>query len=233
MRRPRLLDLFCKAGGAAVGYWRAGFDVVGVDIESQPRYPFAFWQGDALQILTNLKRGDVDAIHASPPCQAYSVTKKIWASRRETNHPNLLPETRTLLEKAGIPFVIENVPLAPMRADLILCGTMFGLGWNGYQLFRHRLFESGGGFDLPPWVPATCSHLNTPVSVFGHGGELRIGERRMEGGAMRRKALRVPFDAACASMGIDWMKRHELVEAIPPAYTEFIGRQLHRHIRAT
>lgn len=227
MKRPVLLDAFCGAGGAAKGYQRAGFDVIGVDINPQPRYVGDFVQGDALEFIANF--GSLfDAIHASPPCQAYSITKKIWARTREKEHPDLLAITRDALVRTGRPFVIENVPLAPMRADLILCGTMFGLGWNGYQLFRHRLFESGGGFNLSPFPPATCGHQATPISVFGHGGEFRIGERRMEGGSMRKKALRVPMAAACESMGIDWMKRSELVESIPPAYTEFIGKQLMR-----
>src|SRR5215467_701837 len=138
MTRPRLLDLFCGAGGAAMGYHRAGFDVVGVDIKPQPRYPFTFIQADAMTFPLE----GFDAIHASPPCQAYIRSGMYDKSR----HPDLLPPVRCQLERSDVPWVIENVPGAPMRVDLKLCGCMFGLG-----VARQRWFEtSWHAFDLRP-----------------------------------------------------------------------------------
>jgi C-5 cytosine-specific DNA methylase len=209
-RRPRLLDLFCGAGGAAVGYHRAGFDVVGVDIKPQPNYPFHFVQGDALRITTDaeLRIGWVDAIHASPPCQRWSTKTK---DREE--HPDLITPLRSLLVETGLPYVVENVPGAPLHRDLVLCGSSFGLGVR-----RHRVFETNAALLGP-----ACAHASQPpryrlydhghwyespvVHVFGTGG----GKGREHWG-----------DA----MGIDWMTDAELAEAIPPAYTELIGAQL-------
>lgn len=202
MTRPRLLDLFCGAGGAGVGYWRAGFDVVGVDIAPQPNYPFEFIQGDALAV----ELAGFDAIHASPPCQAYS-----WSARRWHDVPRaeLLDPTRALLLASGLPFVMENVQGAPLLNPLTLCGTQFGL-----EVIRHRLFESNALL-LAPGAP--CRHVGTVgdgtyVTVAGHGGDNARGRGS-------RAAKR-------AAMGIDWMTDVELNEAIPPAYTEWIGRQL-------
>lgn len=170
MTRPRLLDLFCKAGGAAVGYWRAGFDVIGVDIEPQPHYPFPFWQADALQILSTVRRGDVDAIHASPPCQAFSALRNMKNAKED--HVDLLTPARLLLARTGVPFVIENVPGAPMRRDFVLCGTMFGLGTADAQLRRHRWFEVS--FRPSALVPP-CSHTRTKcVEVYGHPSWRRL-----------------------------------------------------------
>ncbi len=139
-KKPRLLDLFSGAGGAAMGYHRAGFEVVGVDIAPQPHYPFEFIQGDALLYLQavpwlrDLSR--FDAIHASPPCQAYSQASAQWDSRLGADrHPDLLPEVRMLLEATGLPWVIENVPSSPMSNYVVLCGSSFGLGVR-----RHRWF---------------------------------------------------------------------------------------------
>ncbi len=200
--RPVLLDLFCGAGGAAVGYSRAGFDVVGVDIKPQPHYPFEFVWADALDLCD---WSEFDAIHASPPCQAYSV-----AVTEKAGWPDLLPQTRELLERTGLPWVIENVPGAPMRADFMLCGSMFGLP----GLRRHRLFEtSWHGFALAP----PCRHDDDNVCVAGHGPDQHSPFRYNRPGWEDRKR---------AAMGIDWMTRDEISQAIPPAYTEFIGRQL-------
>lgn len=219
--RPRLLDLFCGAGGSAVGYHRAGFDVVGVDIEPQPHYPFEFIRADALDTLRYwmVREPDwangFDAIHASPPCQAFSVAAQ---SRRNAGHeyPDLLGPTRELLEATGLPWVIENVPGAPMRIDFKLCGCMFGL-----ELRRERWFEtSWQGFALRP----ACTHFGPVPSVTGHGTPSWV-----------RKQLGYNPTIAHyrAAMGIDWMNRDELSQAIPPAYTEFIGAQLLAYVNAT
>lgn len=202
--RPRLLDLYCCAGGAAKGYADAGFDVVGVDIRPQPRYPFEHVQADALDVLADAAfLAGFDAVHASPPCQRYTVAQRISGNE----HPDLIPPTRALLQASGLPWVIENVPGAPMRPDVVLCGSMFPELRDGpYGIKRHRWFE----FAVPPasLVPP-CNHPPVVVSVFGHGGHVYHGVEQWR---------RV--------MGIDWMTRDELAEAIPPAYTEFIGRQL-------
>ncbi len=210
--RPRLLDLFCGAGGAAMGYHRAGFDVVGVDINPQPHYPFEFVQGDALQVAEFLPqmaakdaRWRFDAIHASPPCQAYS-----WSARRwDVERADLVPATRANVVAAGIPYVIENVPGAPLLEPAILCGRMFGLA-----LIRHRLFESS---ELLWPLPGHPRHVGLigkgeAVTVAGHGGD------NIKGNGGRRQKWE--------AMGIDWMTDVELNQAIPPAYTEWIGAQL-------
>src|SRR5436190_10694798 len=149
--RPRLLDLFSGAGGAAVGYHRAGFDVVGVDIAPQPHYPYRFIQYDALDYLRELLPGKVDAIHASPPCKAFNAGKNMWAGRLPNDrHADLLTPTRIRLLEQAAPWIIENTPGAPMRVDVTLCGSMFGLG-----VIRHRLFEMSWPYFalLPP-----CCH---------------------------------------------------------------------------
>lgn len=206
--RVRILDLFCGAGGAAVGYSRAGFDVVGVDLKPQPHYPFEFHQADAMT-MTTADLGRFDAIHASPPCQAFTNARVIHGRA----HPDLLTPIRELLEKTGLPWVIENVPGAPMRKDLVLCGSMFGLGDDDAGLNRHRWFE----FSDPTIAPlvSPCQHKRKTISVFGHGGHVYNGV------ASWRRA-----------MGIDWMTRDELAQAIPPTYTEFIGRRLLEHIES-
>lgn len=207
-RAPRLLDLFCGAGGAAMGYSRAGFEVVGVDIQPQPRYPFRFVQGDALEYLV-MAWPMFDAIHASPPCQKYSWSAKRWTAIERVD---LVEPTRDVLARIGRPFVIENVIGAPVRRQLVLCGAMFGLG-----VLRHRLFES----DCLLWSPEHPEHRGTVgngdyVTVAGHGGNNRKGC-----GSRAQKQ---------AAMGIDWMNDYELNQAIPPAYTEYIGRQLRQHL---
>jgi len=153
--RPRLLDLFCGAGGAAMGYHRAGFDVVGVDINPQPRYPFEFHRADAMTYPLD----GFDAIHASPPCQHYA---NVTAWRGDPgNHPDLVAPTRTRLEAIGVPWVIENVPEAPVRRDFLLCGSQFGL-----KVRRHRAFETSPRLFalLPP-----CRHRG--LLAFMHKGE--------------------------------------------------------------
>ena len=200
----KLLDLFCGAGGAGMGYHRAGFEVVGVDIAPQPHYPFRFIQADALEFVAEYGR-EFDAIHASPPCQRYSVCTPVWA--RES-HPHLIAATREVLSATGKPFVIENVAGARplLREPVMLCGTMFGL-----EVWRHRWFEV-----WPPRLVITppCNHSRPPVLVSGTTRRKSRGRREY---TMAEKR---------AATGIDWMTTRELDESIPPAYTEFIGKFL-------
>jgi DNA (cytosine-5)-methyltransferase 1 len=212
MRRPRLLDLFCGAGGASVGYHRAGFDVTGVDLAPQPNYPYSFFQGDALAAVA--ASVGYDAIHASPPCQAYSMsTNGLRNGGKE--YVDLLPRTRELLEASGLPWVIENVPGAPMRPDLVICGCQVGL-----ELRRVRWFEtSWQAFQLT----APHNHPRPVVSVVGHGTPRWVRE------ALGYNPSIHDYRAA---MGIDWMNRGELSQAIPPEYTEVVGGHLLEHLSA-
>jgi DNA (cytosine-5)-methyltransferase 1 len=197
----RILDLFCGAGGAAMGYARAGFEVVGVDISPQPRYPFEFHQADAM----TFPLGGFDAIHASPPCQAYSVAT---LQHRDTHtYVDLVEPIRTRLAARGTPYVIENVPGAPLRNWVQICGS--GLGMT--RIRRHRWFES----NVALWgVPCAHGQNDDILSVVGHSeGSGKSGEGY----------LKADKEAA---MGIDWMARDELSQAIPPAYTQWIGEQL-------
>ena len=200
--RPKLLDLFCGAGGAAMGYHRAGFEVEGVDIEPQSHYPFKFYQADALEFPLD----GYDAYHASPPCQGFTYATP---KNRRCNYPDLLTPTRLLLQQTGQLWVIENVPHAPMRADFRLCGCMFDL-----KLRRQRWFEtSWGAFDLRQ----PCLHLEPVVSVVGHGTPTWVREKLGFNPTIKHYR---------EAMGIDWMNREELSQAIPPAYTEYIGKYL-------
>ena len=215
-RKPRILDLFSGAGGAAMGYHRAGFEVVGVDIKPQPHYPFEFIQADWAEVLYILpglweREGVPYAIHASPPCQRYSTMTKKWG--RSDDHPALVEPVREHLEMIEVPFIIENVIGSPLINTIMLCGSMFGLGAEGYQLRRHRLFEPHG-FNLK--APTSCNHVGQALPVYGHSG-----------GSSKRDGLRFPgISAWKTGMGIDWMIAPELAESIPPAYTEWIGTQL-------
>ena len=212
MSRPRLLDLYCGAGGASMGYHRAGFDVVGVDRSPQPRYPFAFIEGDALTVLEAIG-SEFDAIAASPPCQRYSAATKQHG--RSDAHPDLVDPTRALLLQIGKPYVLENVPGAPLRNPILLCGSMFGLE----RLRRHRLFESNVVL-----LRMSCRHerQRDVVSVTGNAG----GSSRRDGAARFATT-----DVWRELMGIHWMTGRELAEAIPPAYTEYIGKQLREALR--
>lgn len=234
--RPQLLDLYCCAGGAATGYFNAGFEVFGVDVEEQPRYPFWFHRGNALDVLRRLDNsqrvvfkkttaGLVESVslcaadfavrHASPPCQAYSPLNALPSTRDASEHPDLVAPTRDLLNASSTPWVIENVMSAPLMGGIRLCGGMFGL-----RTYRHRRFEFSGDLALtepphPPHVIRTATKRRRErwaegwhISVTGDIGTYLGPE----------------------AMGIDWMNGHELCEAIPPAYTEFIGIQLLEHL---
>jgi DNA (cytosine-5)-methyltransferase 1 len=206
----RLLDLYCGAGGAAAGYARAGFEVIGVDIHRQPHYPFRFIRADVLSQIAAALLETVDAVHASPPCQAYTRKSSTWG-RERTNvieHPDLLGPTRELLKATGLPYVIENVPGAPIDAQLMLCGTHFGR-----PLIKHRLFEANWPL---PMAPASCDHRDVynPWSGKGRSAEkLREAQGTpwipMSGGASRKAGV-----------------TGDLFNAIPPAYTEHIGKAL-------
>lgn len=214
MSRPRLLDLFCGQGGAGTGYFRAGFAVTGVDNRPQHRYPFPdFHIDDALAYVQDYGH-TFDAIHASPPCQRYSDLAK--RNGNADDWPDLIGPVRDLLDEIGLPYVIENVEGAPLRRDVVLCGTMF----PGLRVLRHRVFES----NVPLATPAHPAH---PL-VFTHD------KRKAHYGRLDQDVsfVQVTGGGNCSlanardAMGIDWMDKHGLNEAIPPAYSEWIGTQL-------
>lgn len=205
--RPLCLDLFCGGGGASMGYYRAGYDVIGVDLSPQPDYPFRFVRADALAPPFDLS--DFDLIHASPPCQAYSRAGRLReAQGGSASSGKLLDATRDLLRSAEVPYVIENVPGAPMDGAIQLCGSMFGL-----RVRRHRLFECSFFALQPP-----CDHdtQGRPVGVYH-----RMADEVPSGGRTARNLAE-----AHEAMGIDWLPWNALKEAIPPAYTEWIGTRL-------
>lgn len=234
MNEPLLLDLFCGAGGCSEGFRRAGFRVVGVDLEPMPRYPFPFVQMDALEALRTLLEGrpvdlnpgaetafqsellfldGIAAIHASPPCPAYAnISKQQGTADR---HPRLIEPVRELLKATGLHYTIENVPGAPLEDPITLCGSSFGL-----RVRRHRLFECSFPVMAPP-----CAH-----------GWQRSNTSRIRSGYVPPEDSVVPvygggqagFDVATCrvAMGIDWMMTDELNNAIPPAYTEHLGTYL-------
>lgn len=216
MSRPKLLDLFCCEGGAGYGYHLAGFDVTGVDIDDQSRYPFPFRQGDALEFLAEHGH-EYDLIHASPPCQGYLNLGAVnRALGREYDHPDLIAATRELLVATGKPYVIENVEDA--RTQLVdpvrICGT--GLD---RPIRRHRLFESDVPLDgiscahrrytepkyWTGWRPKGKHRLSTVVQIYGNAG----GREHWP-----------------AALGVDWMSPKGMTECVPPSYTEHLGRQL-------
>ena len=225
--RPRLLDLFCGAGGAAMGYHRAGFDVVGVDIAPQPNYPFEFHQADALEVLYE---GGIcaegrwpfyvthfDAIHASPPCQAFTDYRRKGYGVGD-GYPNLIGPVRELVQDYGYPYAIENVEKAApeMRDPVMLCGSMFGL-----DVRRHRLFETNW-----PLAQLSCRHADQKaLGKRFPGATNRNGRYTVEVGVWR-----IPLDVQQKAMGMDWSTLEELSEAVPPAYTEYVGGQLLAHI---
>ncbi|CDX54541.1 conserved hypothetical protein [Mesorhizobium plurifarium] len=218
----KALDLFCCAGGAAMGLHRAGFEVVGVDVRPQPRYPFEFHQADALTYPLN----GFDFIWASPPCQAHSSISRV--SGRQEHHVDRIEETRARLKASGLPWVMENVVGAPLRDPFMLCGTMFGLQTScGAELRRHRIFEANWFIGLQP----QCQHGESVVGVYGgHAHDRKrktitvTGSTPQQNVIRNRSRLTFPVSEAKLAMGIDWMTMAELSQAIPPAYSEFIGR---------
>lgn len=214
----KLLDLFCKAGGAGMGYHRAGFDVVGVDIAPQPNYPFEFHQADALEYLA-AHGHEFDVIHASPPCQKHSRIASLAKARNGGygGHPDLIGPTRELLLKLGKPYVIENVQGAPLINPVRLCGCQF----PQLRVYRARLFESNLELATPPHYPHNDS---TPSAGNGISPKGYISVCGM--GGVRGMNSREILAYWSMAMGINWMTRNELREAIPPPFTEFIGVQL-------
>ena len=254
-RKPRLLDLFCCAGGAGTGYARAGFDVFGVDLDPQPRYPFPFRKGNAVTVLEHLLRdgqigwtlpgtacvtcgepphqcvtgfqvwhrlADFDAIHASPPCQRFSDLAKRNGNAHEW--PDLVEPIRELLDETGLPYIIENVEGAPLVEPITLCGAMF----PELRVYRHRLFESNLSLVAP-------EHPKHTELTFTHDKRKRHYGQPLDLTTMRVQVTgggNAPVWAKRQAMGgLDWMTGHEVNEAIPPAYTEYLGRQLIEHIK--
>ena len=221
-RRPRILDLFCGAGGAAVGYHRAGFDVVGVDIEPQPHYPFEFRKADALLFLrlwieSPGFRQEFDAIHASPPCPGYTTMN----NRRGSSAPKLIAPVRDLLDATGLPWIMENVPgaLVEMRSPIELTGEMFGLG-----VHRPRLFESNVMLLAPPRPP----RQNNPAAVYGKNDGRRLWTRK-DGSELRCASL----EDAREAMDMPWADWQGVKDAVPPAYLFHLGQQLLAYIKAS
>lgn len=204
--KPRALDLFCCAGGAAMGLHQAGYEVTGVDIRPQPRYPFAFERGDAFDWLEDRDRlAQFDLIWASPKCQAHS---NLTPTKHKRNHEVQLPKVLDLLRAQPVPYIVENVEGTQvlMRDPVMLCGSIFGL-----DIWRHRWFEIGNSsafFLLPP-----CDHSFAPVVVSGT--PRRGGIRKEPCAATRRRALETP-----------WMTRAEMDQAIPPVYSRFLAERI-------
>lgn len=211
-RRPRALDLFCGAGGASMGLWRAGFDVVGVDLHPQPEYPFTFVQADALEYFR--EHCNFDLVWASPPCQAFTAYK------RRPDHvaprANLIPDVRTDLIASGAPYIIENVEgaRAELRNPIRLCGSMFGL-----DVQRHRLFETSF-----PMTQPECDH-SVWAARFPQATNRKNKRKTVEVGVYR-----IPLAVQREAMGIDWMSLKTLSQAIPPAYAEWLALEARQHI---
>ena len=204
----KVLDLFCGAGGASMGYHRAGFKVTGVDIKHGKRYPFKYLRLNVMELQPS-DLAEYDLIHASPPCQTHSITRNLRiAQGKQTDKLDLIEPTRALLQASGKPYVIENVPGAPLFKPILLCGSAFDL-----KVRRHRLFESN--LELKGTV---CDHKKQgrPVGVYGSmRDEIPSGGKTAE-----------TIEQAREAMGINWMIWGELVEAIPPVYTEYLGKQV-------
>jgi DNA (cytosine-5)-methyltransferase 1 len=205
----KLLDLFCGVGGASAGYAAAGFDVTGIDLKHGKRYPYKYIRGNVSDYLHNDFLRQFDVIHASPPCQTHSITKHLRnAQGKSTSKIDMIPEVRQALVASGVNYVIENVPGSPLVNPIQVCGSSFGL-----KVRRHRLFESNVKLQ-----GSVCDHKSQgkPVGVYGSLND------EIPGGGHTAKTI----DEARKAMGIDWAIWTELVEAIPPAFTKFIGDQL-------
>jgi DNA (cytosine-5)-methyltransferase 1 len=211
----KLLDLYSGAGGAAMGYSQAGFsEIVGLDIEPQPNYPFTFFQADVMTIDEGpwgIGFVQPDLIHASPPCQHFTKYRNVVKDITE-RYEDLIEPTRRLLEASGVPYIIENVPGAPIRPDLVLCGSMFSL-----DVRRHRWFELG---NWDAMAPGGCNHKGW-TRQFKSSTDRENLRYTIEVGAWDE-----PLERQKAAMGVDWeITVRELSEAVPPAYTKFIGEQ--------
>jgi DNA (cytosine-5)-methyltransferase 1 len=209
MSKPKLLDLCCKAGGMSMGYHLAGFDVTGVDIEPQPHYPFKFIQADATKLDIEFLR-EFDLLSASPPCQNYSELN----ARHKRQYPALIEPIREMFIESGRPYVIENVEGAPLINPITLCGSSFGI-----RVQRHRIFETSFFF-LAPLCDHAWQNNDKIFDIYEHGRWFKSGVVRVygKGGGKGEKYWG-------EAMGIDWMTRDELAEAIPPAYSKYIGEQ--------
>ena len=220
-RKFHVLDLFCGAGGASVGYARAGFELVGVDIKPQPNYPYEFVQKDVFELPLNTFMS-FDAIHASPPCQAYTSLKSLYSNGN--SYPRLISKVRRILEESNKPWVIENVEGAPLRNPIMLCGTMF----PALRVLRHRLFESNFSIPQPYHIPSglhpLCHTSDKRQRHLGYTCEW-TDYLTVTGGC------NATVPAIQDAMGIYWMKTREMVESIPPHYTEYIGKHLRRHLQ--
>jgi len=206
----KLLDLFCGVGGASVGYAQAGFEVHGVDLKHGKRYPFTYLRADVLDVLQDQEFiNQFDVIHASPPCQTHSITQHLRnAQGKSTSKVDLIPQTRAALVASGKPYIIENVPGSPLIDPVQLCGSSFGL-----KVRRHRLFESN-----MPLKGSICNHKEQgrPIGVYGS-----LNDQIPNGGKTAQT-----IDEARQAMGMDWAIWTELVEAIPPAFTKYLGDQI-------
>ena len=206
----KLLDLYCGVGGASAGYAAAGFEVTGIDIKHGKRYPYTYIRGDVLTYLQDLDfLRSFDVIHASPPCQTHSITQHLRnAQGKKTSKVDLIPQTRSALIASGKSYIIENVPGSPLLNPIQLCGSAFNL-----KVRRHRLFESNMALD-----GSICNHKaqGRPVGVYGS-----LRDEIPKGGKTASS-----IDEARQAMGISWAIWTELVEAIPPAYTKYLGLQI-------
>lgn len=214
----RLLDLFCGAGGAGMGYHLAGFDeIVGVDLAPQPHYPFRFFCMDALEALETVNPKRFDLIHASPPCQGYTTMSNRHPDAQAAR-PRLIEAVREQLERLGTPYVIENVVGArsALRDPMQLCGSSFGL-----PIWRHRLFETNPRLLMVP----PCSHAGSPneLGIYGQRHDGRLLWRRSDGSELRAPRT---LTEAQEAMGMPWADWHGVKEAIPPAFTRWIGEQI-------
>jgi DNA (cytosine-5)-methyltransferase 1 len=206
----KLLDLYCGVGGASVGYARAGFEVTGIDLKHGKRYPYTYIRADVLEVIKDIDYlRQFDVIHASPPCQTHSITQHLRnAQGKSTSKIDLIPQTRQALIKSGVNYIIENVPGSPLIDPVQLCGSSFGL-----KVRRHRLFESN-----MPIKGSVCNHKlqGRPIGVYGS-----LNDEIPKGGKTA-----ATIDEARKAMGMDWAIWTELVEAIPPAFTQYLGEQI-------